>query len=538
MADVDKWTYDTVAGATVTYERPKGKGSKGRRIPSGIEGPYLPLDYGNLDPDRSIVITEGERDRDAVLNSTDHQASCWIGGCNSWDKTDWEVFRDRKIILWPDRDDPGYDAMSELADRLFDLGCDIDIVPVPEGDTDGWGAADCQPGQAQELIDNAITVPNPCMADITPGTLPDEADCFPAWQPISGLMECGATAIWHGPPKGGKSAFAMLVGAQLLTGQSLVGIPSQDAPRKQDSREHKLLMIWLEEHKATADLRRWAICKHHDLFEDIWDRSSWVYSLPQGEIDDRLRAIRKYAAAVKPSVVMIDNLARLDPLAESNSEDSTKLIAGLEAIARDRNCAMVLVHHNRKMPGQDSGKNAGDEMMRGSSALTGAARVMLEIKSEGRNFIAVDGGGTNNSESAEGQRFRKNSVEVNTFPTVALSLEAKPDLFEGISKDQAKLMHGHLLAKPPELRRNDIRSTKGWAGYVLGEYLKLEMGENKKVRECTDEEVGNRGRIKSILEVWTKTGMLAVDTASWHDPGQRRDISGNVYIRGKTEWKS
>ena len=537
----DSWEYETVTGQPVTVRRERGKGTRPWREPGGVEGPFLPLDHDVLDVHSPVVIVEGERARDAVWNSgVRYPVTCWISGAQNWAQTDWNILAGSKVILWPDRDEVGMEAMEALAGHLFGLGADVwaaDIPEAPDGQPDGWDAADCDQGEIEGILDRAYQMEDPNAVDVVAGGLPVEAECFPAWQPIPGMLEIGAVTIWHGPPKGGKSAYALLAATQLLSGVDVAGIPTCPAPRPGQHRDHELLMIWIEEQQVTSDMRRWAICKHHEMEPEFWQRSHWVYTLNKEGIEGKLEAIEAVAKKVKPTVIMVDNLARLAPKAETDSEKATLLISDFERIAQSLDAAVVIIHHDRKMPGQDGGKTSGDEMMRGTSALTGAARVIVQIKSDGRDFVSVEGGGTNNAQSADDVRLRKNSVDVNGFPTVALSVEAAPDLFAGIHGQKARAMHADLLSQDAQDRRHDIRSV-GWAGLVMGEFLELEMGSGKRIKECSDEEMANRDRMKAILEAWTKNGLLAVKEETWQDRGQRREKSGKAYVRGKTGWES
>ena len=538
---IDEWKYDTVSGQSVTVRRERGKGTRPWRDPGGVEGPFLPLDHDVLDVHSPVVIVEGERARDAIWASgVRYPVTCWISGAQNWAQTDWGILANSRIILWPDRDQVGFDAMEALAEHLSELGADVWAADIPEtedGEPDSWDAADCDPGQIEGILDRAYQMENTASADVIPGTLPAENECFPAWQPIPGMLETGAVTIWHGAPKCGKSAYALLAAAQLLSGKEIAGFPTAPAPRAEQDREHEILMVWIEEQQSTSDMRRWAICRHHEVAPEIWQRSHWIYQLEQQGADDRMAVIEGVARRIKPSVIMVDNLARLAPKAENDSEQATALISDMERIAQSLGVAVVLIHHDRKMPGQDGGKASGDEMLRGTSALTGAARVIVQIKAIGRDFVAIEGGGTNNAQSADDVRLRKHSVTVNTFPTVALGVEAKPDLFAGIPPQKVRAMHADLLSNDAQDRRHDIRSA-GWAGIAMGEFLGLEMGGGKRIKECSDEEMENRDRMKAILEGWTKTGLLTVKDETWQDEKQRREKSGKAYVRGKTGWES
>ena len=525
--------YDTVDGQRLYAVRCEdGKGNKDiRRNRADIKSKLFPLGHHQLDLSKPVVITEGEKDRDAVIAHTngEYQCTTWQGGTNAWDKTNWERLAGSEVILWPDRDMPGHKAMEGLADHLLELDCRVMAVDHPMGEQDGWGAADATPEQAQELLADAYS---PYEGD--PGTMLPESDCYPDWQPIPGMMECGAAANWHGPPKAGKSAFTLLAAAQLLSGENLIGIPNQAAPKPEDRRDHKLLMIWLEESKQTATMRRWALYHQHNVSPDIWDNSNWFYknqlAATSKDRKDRLKDLKASIHHNRPTVVFIDNLARFDPKAETDPAAATELVTNLEQIAETCNCAIVLIHHDRKMPGQDGGIASGDEMSRGSSALIAAVRVMVQVKSEGRDFVRVVGGGTNNAESAGQLKFKKNSVRVNGFSTVALSAVEEPDLFEGMGNpDKMQDALEALFNEPPEQRRKDTQG-EGWAGNFLASWYDMDAGPGRTSKERTKDQTAIFERMKKILQTWMQNDVLTTEKADikYNKSTTKKD----VYCRG------
>ena len=198
-----------------------------RRDPPGIQGPYLPLRSTAFPPaDKTIVIVEGEKCADCLNQHKSYFTTTWIGGTNAWNKTDWTCLKGRKVILWPDRDDAGFKAMQDLSEHLFDdLGCDIwlaDIPPSPTNKPDGWDAADCKRGQAQEILDNAKqqtpdkkpTKPVKTLELVTADKIkPVAVDWL-----IPGWLPCGHITLLAGAPGMGKTTLALAVATAVSTG--------------------------------------------------------------------------------------------------------------------------------------------------------------------------------------------------------------------------------------------------------------------------------------------------------------------------------
>jgi AAA domain len=79
----------------------------------------------------NVVIVEGEKTADAAAKVFPHSVvTTWSGGCNAVNKTDWLPLACRsRVLLIPDKDDPGRKAMLQVASILAGLGItDIKVV--------------------------------------------------------------------------------------------------------------------------------------------------------------------------------------------------------------------------------------------------------------------------------------------------------------------------------------------------------------------------------------------------------------------------
>lgn len=66
------------------------------------------------DPDRVVIITEGEKCADA-LAALGYTATTTFGGANAARKSDLSPLKGRKVIIWPDNDEPG----AKYAEQIF-----------------------------------------------------------------------------------------------------------------------------------------------------------------------------------------------------------------------------------------------------------------------------------------------------------------------------------------------------------------------------------------------------------------------------------
>ena len=94
-------------------------------------------------PEDPVLVVEGEKAADAAaaLAGSPYVAVTWPGGGQALGRADWQVLRGRRVLLWPDADEPGVAAMQRLAEILAPIASEIKIIDVT-GQPDGWDCAD------------------------------------------------------------------------------------------------------------------------------------------------------------------------------------------------------------------------------------------------------------------------------------------------------------------------------------------------------------------------------------------------------------
>jgi putative DNA primase/helicase len=112
------------------------------------KAPPAPRPLLNLDQLRSrtgtVLIVEGEKAADAAARLYPRAVvTTWPSGCKAIDKADWSPLIGRRIILWPDADAVGQQAMDRLAQLLLRLPVDrVQMVTPPADAPEGWDLAD------------------------------------------------------------------------------------------------------------------------------------------------------------------------------------------------------------------------------------------------------------------------------------------------------------------------------------------------------------------------------------------------------------
>jgi hypothetical protein len=132
-------------------------------------------------PDVPVLIVEGEKTADAAMIHFPHLAvTTWSGGTGATVQTNFTTLKDRKVILWPDNDKPGLEAMERIAKILFSKGCQSVKMVFREIQTDlakGFDIADFEEGDNRATImlqEASILTPS----DLAGPVISELKDCF------------------------------------------------------------------------------------------------------------------------------------------------------------------------------------------------------------------------------------------------------------------------------------------------------------------------------------------------------------------------
>lgn len=208
----------------------------------GRKKTFIPLTFGNLDgetgwhqravgnpkplfglnrlsafPDAPVLLTEGEKAADcAQAMFPGYAAMSWCGGVGSVQHADLAPIKDRKIIIWPDADDPGKKAGAWIAAQMpgsrvlpvDDLPDGFDAADLRVDDPAAWLAERLdKTDQAKPTAGAEAEPANPPPPEPPPEPPPDEPPHSddPDFEPaeLPGLFSRTSAGIWFTPPGGG-----------------------------------------------------------------------------------------------------------------------------------------------------------------------------------------------------------------------------------------------------------------------------------------------------------------------------------------------
>jgi predicted P-loop ATPase len=123
------------------------------KAPAGLRPLLLSKPLAS-DPGASVLIVEGEKTFDAAKDLLPgFICCCWSGGCKAISKTDFSSLKGRRVVLWPDNDEPGIEAMQRLAQTLHDVGASsVQLIANPPDRPTGWDLADATDWSAADAL--------------------------------------------------------------------------------------------------------------------------------------------------------------------------------------------------------------------------------------------------------------------------------------------------------------------------------------------------------------------------------------------------
>jgi KaiC/GvpD/RAD55 family RecA-like ATPase len=327
-----------------------------------------PILYNELSITQAIdiIFVEGERKVD-WLNEQGFTATCLDSGANSpWNKSYTAILKDKNIVILPDNDTAGKGYANTIAKNLYGVVKEIKIVQLP-------GLA-----EAEDIIDWVKLPSND--AD----KLEELINGAPAWNPeantnnknlkplkASELMErieervdwiwetiiyAGILALLVAYMKVGKSVFVYQFIMKAVRGLPFLGF---------NCKKTAVLIIALEEHHRDVKMRL------KELGMTAEDEI-YIHFGPLQNNQTTIEELKEYITTFEIGILVIDTLSLFWGIEDENDNArAIKALSPLLNLARETNCAIILIHHERKSGGENG------RSVRGAGSLFGLVDQLL-----------------------------------------------------------------------------------------------------------------------------------------------------------------
>ena len=328
--------------------------------------------------DRPVLVVEGEKTADAARELiSGFVVTTWPHGAKAVQDANWEPLRGRDVVLWPDADEPGLQAMRTVASRLDGVAASIRTVRLPELPK-GWDLADDIPLRLDidRLIADAPDADAERLAalgGINAAQLVVKHFAEPRWA-IPGLVPEGLMFL-AGRPKGGKSFMVLDWLLAVSRGEMALGtIQCDSGPALYLALEDPERRV---KGRMLAQLQGAPAPAQFDIF------TKWRPA-DAGGLDDLRLWLRAHRGA---RLVAIDTFAKIRGKRDQSRgvyDDDYKAVSEFKAIADEFSVAMVLLHHTKKDGSEDAITSVS-----GTYGLTGSADTIGVLKRQPRESVAT-----------------------------------------------------------------------------------------------------------------------------------------------------
>ena len=366
----------------------------------GLTGQKAPLYNADMlhKNESTVFITEGEKDADLLVKWGFIATTVPNGaGFSNWIDLYDDGLQNRDVVILTDNDNSGRKYGETVAKNAHKIAKSVKIVPsekiydkCPEKGDISDISATIGEEKARILLNETVGQAPPYQAEsesephkivYTPIRLTDvqpEKREF-LWNPYIPIGEITVVFAAGGT---GKSFATVGIAADVTAGRTL----PENCKELSKTIPEKVLFISAEDTAGIIRSRMQKICGNTDncvLIKTPMNRQELKedsFLLPQGKDDEqRIEAFANLLTEIKPKLVIIDpwSVYLGDDKNMNKANDVRAVTTVLTTLAKEFNCAMLIVAHVNKMPQMENANNA----VSGSTALIDSARSALCIRS-------------------------------------------------------------------------------------------------------------------------------------------------------------
>lgn len=368
--------YETPDGKTFLPWTANDRGWHCKSLPA--PRPLYGLDLLDSRLHAPILLVEGEKACDAArLLAPNFVVLTWPHGAKGINHVDWTpLFRRPVVVLWPDADEAGIKAMSEISKILLPSCPSVKILS-PTNRPVGWDAADAvaegfTTEQLYEWIDKTpeVVAPKPKFHLQSVEFLLAQPEPVLEWL-IEGLWTAHAKGLLVGQPNLGKTWIALDMLISFVSGLPCLG-------RFIPARTGNALLIEQEGSMANLNRRFHMLAKGRGLSPESFRRlyhMSFQFPKVPGNEPELIALIKSQAI----EFVVFDSLVRFHDKDENSASEMRMVLESFTRINIETGAAVLLIHHLGK---SGDSKRGIWERVRGTSDLVAWRDCLLGLQGE------------------------------------------------------------------------------------------------------------------------------------------------------------
>ncbi len=439
--------------------RPNGKNSWVDTI-KGLE--LTPYHLQHFKKSKTIFVCEGEKDCNSLLKFG-ITASTNPFGAGKWKPEYNKFFKKKIIVIVPDNDPEGKKHAEHVAENLHGIAKSIKIINLPveskEDVTDWITKKRGNRKKLEKIVSDTLEWKPEQPYYVVRASELENLKFKKQSFLVENLIPQGDLTILASKPKDGKTFLCLNLAIALTTGSLALA--------KLKIKKTEVLYLALEDTLPRLLERLQKILQFKPLPEGLYLSPEWK-RIDEGGLDD----LKKFLDIHKKiKLVVVDILQRIRPRPKSNQNNTLysqdyESIQDLKTLANERNIAILIVHHLRKMSSDDI-----FDQFSGTFGLSGAADNLMILKRESRNRVLY----------IRGKNIEEKSFALKFDPlTFKWSFLGDAEEYK-ISSERQEILN--LLKKSPEpLTPSEIAKSlkrkKGNIKFLLHQMLKDDQIKN------------------------------------------------------------
>jgi hypothetical protein len=361
-----KWDYLTPDGDLIAcvyrYDPPTGKEYRPWDVRARMWRAPDPRPLYNqpaIAKARDVVLVEGEKCATALIGCGIAATTAMNGAKAPVDKTDWHPLAGKSVVIWPDRDAPGWDYAESAARACVAAGSTSVVILVPPtGKPAKWDAADA----VEEGFDCAafisqgerrvVKAPSQVLRTFTLGALLDDDSPLPPDLIAPRVLTPGGLLVFGGAPKVGKSDFLLAWLIHMAAGTVFLGM-----------RPPRPLRVFYLQAEVQYHYLRERVKEVRILSSGLLDARANFVATPQLRLvlDDAglaqvIPAIANAFGGVPPDIIAIDPIRNVFDGGDAGGENDNGAMLFFLSQRVDRirqavnpDAGVILAHHTKKL---------------------------------------------------------------------------------------------------------------------------------------------------------------------------------------------